>query len=290
MTAQLIDGAKIASDIKRILKKETSELKIKGISPCLAVIFDGAAPFSKRHAALKEKAGREIGVNISLCNIREFGTQGELIGLIDRLNATPQIHGILLQYPLAGFDEKEAVNKIASEKDIDGCSPSTLNRLGLDEPCFIPCTTYGIMKMLEAYGINLDGKHAVIIENCQMGNNSKFLSVLFSKKKANVTTCLSSTPNLKEECLKADIVCAATGRPKTITADMIKNGAVVIDMGTNVTSNGKIVGDVDFDRVKEKSSYITPVLGCIGPMTVAMLMQNTVLAAKMQVKIEQHHN
>jgi methylenetetrahydrofolate dehydrogenase (NADP+)/methenyltetrahydrofolate cyclohydrolase len=197
---------------------------------------------------------------------------------------------MLLQYPLAGFDEKEAVNKIAPEKDIDGSSPSALNRLGLEEPYFIPCAAYGIIKMLEAYGINLDGKHAVIVESCQMGNNGKFLSFLFSKKKATVTTCLRRTPNLKEECLKADIICVAAGKPKMITADMIKNGAVVIDMGTNVTSNGQIVGDTDFDRVKEKSAYITPVPGCIGPMTVAMIMQNTVLAAKMQVKKELYYD
>jgi methylenetetrahydrofolate dehydrogenase (NADP+)/methenyltetrahydrofolate cyclohydrolase len=289
MTAQLIDGAKIASDIKRNLKRETSKLKIKGISPCLAVIFDGADPLSERHAALKEKAGNGTGVKIFLYNIREFDTQRELIRLIDKLNSTPEINGILLQYPLAGFDEKEAVNKIASEKDIDGISPSALNKLGLDEPYFIPCTAYGIIKMLEAYGINFDGKHAVIVENCQMGNNGKFLSFLLAKKNATVATCFSTTPNLKKECLRADIVCVAAGRPKMITADMIKNGAVVIDMGMNATSNGKIVGDVDFDRVKEKSAYITPVPGCIGPMTVAMIMQNTVLAAKMQGKIEQYH-
>jgi methylenetetrahydrofolate dehydrogenase (NADP+)/methenyltetrahydrofolate cyclohydrolase len=290
MTARLIDGRKIASDIGRNLKKETSELEIKGIRPCLAVIFDGADPLSERHAALKEKAGNGIGVRVFLYNIRELTTQRELIQLIDKLNTDPVIHGILLQYPLAGFDEKEAVKKIASEKDIDGSSPSAPNKLGRDEPYFIPCTAHGIIKMLEAYGISLDGKHAVIIENSQMGNNSKFLSFLFAKKNAAVDTYFCTTPNLKKECLRADIVCVAAGRPKMITADMIKNGAIVVDMGMNATSSGKIVGDVDFDSVKEKSAYITPVPGCIGPMTVAMIMHNTVMAAKMQEKIEHHHD
>ena len=286
MAARLIDGKKIASDIKKNLKKETSKLKIKGISPCLTVIFDGAAPLSKKYVALKKKASKEIGVNIFLYNIRELTTQKELIRLVDRLNATPKINGILLQFPLAGFEEKEVINRIAPEKDIDGCGSSNLGKLGLDEPYFIPCTSYGVIKMLEAYGINLDGKHAVIVENCQIGNNGEFLSFLLSKKNATVTRCFSKkTPNLKEECLKADILCIAAGRPKMITADMIKNGAIVIDMGMNVTSNGKIVGDVDFDAVKEKAAYITPVPGGIGPVTIAMILHNTLLAVKMQNRL-----
>jgi methylenetetrahydrofolate dehydrogenase (NADP+)/methenyltetrahydrofolate cyclohydrolase len=289
MTARVIDGRKIASDIERNLKKETSELKIRGIRPCLAVIFDGADALSERHAALKEKAGNAVGVKTFLFNIRELTTQRELIQFIDKLNSAPEIHGILLQYPLEGFDEKEAVNKIASEKDIDGSSHSALNKLLLEEPYFIPCTAYGIIKMLEAYGVSLDGKHAVIVENSQIGNNGKFLSFLFAKKNATVSTCFSTTPNLKKECLRADIVCVAAGRPQMITADMIKNGAIVIDMGMNATSNGKIVGDVDFNSVKEKSAYITPVPGCIGPMTVAMIMYNTVLAAKMKGKMKKHY-
>jgi methylenetetrahydrofolate dehydrogenase (NADP+)/methenyltetrahydrofolate cyclohydrolase len=290
MTARLIDGKKIASDIKKNLKKEISDLKIKGISPCLAVIFDGADHPSEKYAALKKKVCKEIGMNIFLYNIRELTTQRELIGLIDKLNATPKINGILLQFPLVGFDEKDAINKIASEKDIDGCSPSALNKLRHDKPYFIPSTSYGIIKMLEAYGINIEGKHAVIVENCRIGNNGEFLSFLLSKKNATVTTCFSKAPNLKEECLKADILCVAAGVPKMITADMVKTGTIVIDMGMNVTSNGKIVGDVDFDDLKEKTAYITPVPGCIGPMTIAMLMHNTVLAAKMQAKILQRHD
>ena len=285
MAARLIDGKKIASDIKKNLKKETSELKIKGISPCLAVIFNGAAPLSKKYVALKKKASKEIGVNIFLYNIRELTTQKELIRLVDRLNATPKINGILLQFPLAGIKEKEVINRIAPEKDIDGCSPSTLNKLGLDEPYFIPCTSYGVIKMLEAYGINLEGKHAVIVENCQMGNNGKFLSFLLSKKSATVTCFSKKTPNLKEECLKADILCIAVGKAKMITADMIKKGAIVIDLGMNVTLNGKIIGDVDFDAAKKKAAYITPVPGGIGPVTIAMILHNTLLAVKMQNRL-----
>ena len=178
------------------------------------------------------------------------------------------------------------MDRISPAKDVDGFGPDALGKLVLDEPGFIPCTPHGAMKMLEAYNINPAGKHAVVVGRSVIVG--KPLALLLLRKNATVTICHSKTPNLKEECLKADILCVAVGRAKMITGDMVKQGAAVIDIGINVTPEGKIVGDVDFDAAKERAGYITPVPGGAGPMTIAMLMHNTVLAARMQtgMKVE----
>lgn len=280
MAAELIDGKKVAANIRENLKKEIAELKTKGINPGLAVVLVGENPASKKYVASKEKTCEEIGIASFAYKIPETTTQEELLKLIDQLNNDPKVNGILVQLPLPkGLNEKEVMNRIAPEKDVDGFGPDALGKLVLDEPGFIPCTPHGAMKMLEAYGINPSGKHAVVVGRSVIVG--KPLALLLLRKNATVTICHSKTPNLKEECLKADILCVAIGKAKMITGDMVKEGAAVIDIGINVTPEGKIVGDVDFEAAKERAAHITPVPGGAGPMTIAMLMYNTVQAAKM---------
>ncbi|MBI5025474.1 MAG: bifunctional methylenetetrahydrofolate dehydrogenase/methenyltetrahydrofolate cyclohydrolase FolD [Nitrospirae bacterium] len=285
MAAQIIDGKKVAADIRENLKKEISELKAKGINPGLAVVLVGENPASKKYVSAKEKACEEIGIASFAYKVPETTIQAELMKLIDTLNKDPKVNGILVQLPLPKWlNEKEAMNRIAPEKDVDGFGPDALGKLVLDEPGFIPCTPHGAIKMLEAYGINPAGKHAVVVGRSIIVG--KPLALLLLRKNATVTICHSKTPNLREECLKADILCVAIGKAKMITGDMIKEGAAIIDIGINVTPEGKIVGDVDFDAAKERAGWITPVPGGAGPMTIAMLMYNTVIAAKMQAGIK----
>jgi len=283
MPAQIIDGKKVAADIRENLKKEIAELKSKGINPGLTVVLVGENPASKKYVASKEKTCDEIGIASFAHRLPETTKQDELMKLIVQLNNDPKVNGILVQLPLPkGLNEKEVMNAISSDKDVDGFGPDSLGKLVLDEPGFIPCTPHGAIKMLEAYGINPAGKKAVIVGRSVIVG--KPLALLLLRKNATVTICHSKTPNLKEECQKADILCVAIGKAKAITGDMVKNGAAVIDIGINVTPEGKIVGDVDYDAVKEKVGWITPVPGGAGPMTIAMLMYNTVQAAKMQAK------
>lgn len=280
MAAVLIDGKKVAEDIKEKLRKEIEGLKAKGVTPGLAVVLIGEDPASKKYVSSKEKTCESLGIKSLGHKLPDSTTQEELIALIDRLNADPSVHGILVQLPLPKhLNEKEVMHRISAEKDVDGFGPDSLGRLVLDEPGFVPCTPHGAMKMLEAYGIEPAGKHAVVVGRSIIVG--KPLSLLLLRKNATVTICHSKTPNLKEECLKADILCVATGRAKMIKGDMVKEGSAVIDIGINVTEDGKLVGDVDFDAAKERAAFITPVPGGAGPMTIAMLMYNTVLAAKM---------
>ncbi|MGD0883295.1 MAG: bifunctional methylenetetrahydrofolate dehydrogenase/methenyltetrahydrofolate cyclohydrolase FolD [Thermodesulfovibrionales bacterium] len=284
MSAVLIDGKKVAADIRAKLTTEIAGLKAKGIHPGLAVVLVGENPASQKYVASKEKACVEIGIASFAHKIPATSTQAELITLIDRLNSDPKVNGILVQLPLPkGLDEKEVMNRISPAKDVDGFGPDALGKLMLDEPGFVACTPHGAMKMLEAYNIDPKGKHAVVVGRSVIVG--KPLALLLLRKHATVTIAHSRTPDLKEVCLKADILCAAVGKAKVITGDMVKEGAAVIDIGINVTSEGKIVGDVDFDAAKESAAYITPVPGGAGPMTIAMLMYNTVLAAKMQAGI-----
>lgn len=279
MAAILIDGKKVAEDIRAQLKKEIDELKAKGIHPGLAVVLVGDNPASQKYVASKEKACAEIGIESFAHKIQSI-TQEELINLIDKLNNNPRVHGILIQLPLPeGLNEKEVMNRISPSKDVDGFGPDALGKLLLDEPGFVACTPHGAIKMLDAYNIDPKGKHAVVVGRSIIVG--KPLALLLLRKHATVTIAHSKTPDLKETCLRADILCVAIGKAKMITGDMIKTGAVVIDIGINVTPEGKIVGDVDFDAAKEKASFITPVPGGAGPMTIAMLMYNTVQSARM---------
>jgi methylenetetrahydrofolate dehydrogenase (NADP+)/methenyltetrahydrofolate cyclohydrolase len=277
--ATIIDGKKVASDITEGLKKDVAELKAKGVVPGLAVVLVGENPASKKYVGSKEKMCESLGIKSMGHKIPETSTQTELIKLIDDLNADPAVHGILVQLPLPKhLDEKAVMHRIAPEKDVDGFGPDALGRLVLDEPGFLPCTPHGCMKMLEAYGINPQGKHAVVVGRSVIVG--KPISLLLLRKHATVTICHSKTPDLKETCLKADILCAAVGKAAMIKGDWVKEGATVIDVGINVTPEGKLVGDVEFDVAKERAGYITPVPGGVGPMTIAMLMYNTVEAAK----------
>ncbi len=280
MAAQIIDGKKVAADIKEKLKGDIKALKSKGVEPGLAVVLVGENPASKKYVSNKEKTCEALGIKNLGHKLSESVTQEELLRLIDELNKDPKVHGILVQLPLPKhLNEKEVMHRIAPEKDVDGFGPDALGRLLLDEPGFVACTPHGAMKMLDAYGIELKGKRAVIVGRSIIVG--KPLALLLLRRHATVTLCHSRTADLKAECLNADILCAAVGKAKMITGDMVKEGAVVIDIGINVTPEGKLVGDVDFDAAKEKASYITPVPGGAGPMTIAMLMYNTVLAAKM---------
>ena len=280
MAAQIIDGKKVAADIQEDLKKAIADLKAKGIDPCLAVVLVGENPASRKYVASKEKTCAQLGITSIAHKIPETTTQEELINLVDTLNNDKKVHGILIQLPLPkGLDEKAVMHRIAPEKDVDGFGPLSLGRLVLDEPGFLPCTPHGAMKMLEAYGIDPSGKHAVVLGRSVIVG--KPLALMLLKKNATVTICHSRTKDLKEECLRADILCVAIGKTKFVKGDWIKEGAAIIDIGINVTEEGKIVGDVDFEAAKERAGFITPVPGGAGPMTIAMLMYNTVQAAKM---------
>jgi len=279
MSAQLIDGKKVSSEIRESLKKDIGGLKAKGIDPCLSVVLVGENPASKKYVASKEKTCDELGIKSVPHKLPETTTQEELMSLVDTLNNDRKVHGILIQLPLPkGLDEKAVMNRIAPEKDVDGFGPQSLGRLVLDEAGFLPCTPHGAMKMLEAYGIDPSGKHAVVLGRSVIVG--KPLALLLLRKNATVTICHSRTADLKAECLRADILCVAIGKAKFVKGDWIREGAAVIDIGINVTPEGKIVGDVDFDAARERAGFITPVPGGAGPMTIAMLMYNTVQAAK----------
>jgi methylenetetrahydrofolate dehydrogenase (NADP+)/methenyltetrahydrofolate cyclohydrolase len=281
LAAQIIDGKKIADGIKDGLTHEIAVLKTKGIIPGLAVIMVGDDPASKKYVASKEKTCANLGISSFHYGLPATVSQKELLELVDKLNNEKKVSGILLQLPLpGGLKEKEAMNLISPDKDVDGFGPVSLGRLIMDEPVFIPCTPHGVMKMLESCEIDPAGKHAVVVGRSIIVG--KPLSLLLLRKNATVTICHSRTPNLKEICASADILCAAAGRAGIITADMVRKGCTVIDVGINIISSGKIVGDVDFESVKEKASFISPVPGGVGPMTIAMLMHNTVIAARIQ--------
>ncbi|HEB76519.1 MAG TPA: bifunctional methylenetetrahydrofolate dehydrogenase/methenyltetrahydrofolate cyclohydrolase FolD [Nitrospirae bacterium] len=283
MAATIIDGKKVAADIKAELKKEVEELKAKGVNPALSVVLVGENPASKKYVANKEKTCEALGIKSVGHKLPESTTQEELLKLVDDLNANPEIHGILVQLPLPKhMNEKEVMHRISPDKDVDGFGPDALGRLLLDEPGFVPCTPHGAMKMLEAYGIDPAGKKAVVVGRSVIVG--KPLAMLLLRKNATVTICHSKTPDLKSECLSADILCVAVGRAEMVKGDWVKEGAAVIDIGINVNESGKLVGDVEFEKAKERAGWITPVPGGAGPMTIAMLMYNTVEAAKNSLK------
>lgn len=281
MSTIVMDGKLLAQKIKEKLKEEVEELKKQHIYPTLAVILVGEDKASMKYVSYKERACKEIGIESIVFRLPENIDGISLSETIEELNGNPAINGILIQLPLPNhLSQNIFLEKIDPIKDVDGFTPYCLGRLLTDNPLFIPCTPKGVIRMLDDYGIDLEGKNVVIIGRSIIVG--KPLSLLFLKKNSTVTICHSRTKNLKEITKTADILCVAVGRPKLITADMVKNGAVVVDIGINITDEGKVVGDVDFEEVKEKASYITPVPGGVGPMTVAMLMENTIYAAKIQ--------
>ncbi len=277
--ATIINGKEVAQKIRSNLKDKVLELKKQGKILKFAVIMVGDNSASKIYIKNKSKACEEVGIDCEEY-ILDAGIQmEELLGLIKNLNNREDIHGILLQSPIPkNLDIDLAFRTIAPEKDVDGFNPVNVGKLCLGQDCFIACTPSGVMKLLEEYNINVEGKNAVVIGRSNIVGKPMLQCLL--NRNATVTICHSKTNNLLDITKKADIIVAAVGREKFLTADMIKEGAVVIDVGINRLQDGSICGDVDFESVKEKASYITPVPGGVGPMTVAMLMSNIVKASE----------
>ena len=280
---EIIDGKKLAKTTRENLRLEVEELKGNGINPKLAVIMVGNNSASKIYVRNKSRACDEVGIEFEEYLLPATTEQSELLNLIDKLNKQEDINGILLQSPIPdGLDINEAFRKISPEKDVDGFHPVNVGKLVLGQDTFVSCTPYGIMRMFEAYNIDLEGKNAVVIGRSNIVG--KPMSHCLLNKNATVTICHSRTKNLAEITKRADILVAAIGKAEFVKADMVKEGVVVIDVGINRTEEGKLKGDVDFENVSKKASYITPVPGGVGPMTIAMLMNNVVKAAKMQNK------
>lgn len=283
MSATIIDGKEIAGEIRTALSARIAALREQGVQPCLAAVLVGNDPASQKYVNSKERSCAQLGIQGTVHRLPATTSQEELRTLIAKLNADAGVHGILVQLPLpGGLDEKDIMERIAPEKDVDGFGPVSLGQLMLDQPGFLACTPHGVIKLLDACQVNPAGKHAVVIGRSVIVG--KPLSMLLLRKNATVTICHSKTANLAEICRSADILCVAIGKPGFITADMVKEGAVVIDIGINVVTSGALRGDVDFEQVRQKASLLTPVPGGVGPLTIAMLMQNTVRAAEMHVR------
>ena len=279
--AKLISGKEVSAKVRAEVKEECEALKAKGIRPGLAVIIVGDDPASRVYVNNKKKACAEVGFVSEEYALPEQTSQEELIALIGELNSKPEINGILCQLPLPKhLDEKAVINAISPMKDVDAFHPSNVGRVMIGDYHFLPCTPAGVMEMIKSEGIEVAGKNCVVIGRSNIVG--KPMAMLLLHENGTVTICHSKTKNLKEVCAAADILVAAVGRPKFVTADMVKDGAVVLDVGINRDENGKLCGDVDFAAVEPKASYITPVPGGVGPMTIAMLMKNTLMAAKIQ--------
>ena len=279
---KLIEGKVVSKKIRDELHEEVIKLNEKGIHPKLAVILVGDDPASKIYVNNKNKACQKVGIEFEEFLFPTDTTQEELDNLIDSLNENKEINGILLQYPIPKhLDVDEAFRRISPKKDVDGFNPVNVGKLSLGQDTFVSCTPFGIMKMLEHYNINPEGKHAVVIGRSNIVG--KPMAQCLLKANSTVTICHSRTKNLAEITKQADILVAAIGKPRFVTEDMIKDGAVVIDVGINRLDDGKIVGDVDFENVSNKASYITPVPGGVGPMTITMLLNNVIKATKEQL-------
>ena len=277
----IIDGKELAKKIRANLKIECEELKKKNINSKLAVIMVGEDPASKVYVRNKSRACEDVGIKYEEYLLDSKITQKELIELIEKLNNDKTINGILLQSPIpSNLDINEAFRTISPEKDVDGFNPLNVGKLVLNQDTFVSCTPYGIMKMFEEYDIDLTGKNVVILGRSNIVGKPLIHCCL--NKNATVTSCHSKTQNLAQKAKEADILISAIGKANFVTADMVKENAVVIDVGINRLDNGKITGDVDFESVKEKASYITPVPGGVGPMTIAMLMNNVIKATRRQ--------
>ena len=279
---ELINGKELAKKIRVNLKEEVIKLKEKGINPKLAVIMVGKDKASAVYIRNKSKACNEVGIEFEEYLLESTISQNELLDTIEDLNKRDDIHAILLQSPIPdNLDIRQAFNSIDYRKDVDGFNPINVGKLSIGEDCFISCTPYGVMKMLEEYNIDVEGKKTVIIGRSNIVGKPLIQCML--SKNATVTVCHSKTKDIKNITKEADILISAIGKPKFVTEDMVKEGAVVIDVGINRNEDGKLVGDVDFENVSKKASYITPVPGGVGPMTIAMLLNNVVKAAKNRV-------
>lgn len=280
---KIISGKEVSEAVKLRVSDEVKELKANGIEPCLAVILVGDDPASRVYVNNKKKACEFCGIRSLEYVLPAETTEEELIALVEKLNEDKTVNGILCQLPLPKhLDEKKVLNLIKPEKDVDAFHPENVGHIMIGDFNFLPCTPAGIMEMLRYEKIDLDGKNCVVIGRSNIVG--KPMAMLMLKENATVTICHSRTKNLKEIVAGADVIVAAVGRPNFVTADMVKDGAVIIDVGINRMDDGKLCGDVDFEACKEKASYITPVPGGVGPMTIATLMQNTITATKIQSK------
>lgn len=281
--AEILNGKELAKKIRKELKKEVENLKTQGIHPKLAVVMVGDNSSSEVYVKNKSFACKKVGIDFEEFLLDQSTTEIELLNLIEKLNQDESINGILLQSPVPNhIDINKAFRTILPEKDVDGFHPMNVGNLVIGEDCFISCTPYGIMKLLEEYKIEIEGKNAVVIGRSNIVGKPMVQCLL--AKNATITVCHSKTQKIQDILKNADIVISAIGKPHFVTSDMIKKGAVIIDVGINRLKDGTIVGDVEFESVNSKASYITPVPGGVGPMTIAMLLTNVVKAAKMQKK------
>ncbi|MBQ7264948.1 MAG: bifunctional methylenetetrahydrofolate dehydrogenase/methenyltetrahydrofolate cyclohydrolase FolD [Firmicutes bacterium] len=279
--ANIIDGKKISFEIKDEVKLQATELEKKGIQPCLAVILVGNDPASAVYVRNKKKACEYCNIKSLSYELEESTTEEELLELIDKLNNDKNCNGILVQLPLPShIDENKVLLKILPEKDVDGFHPYNVGLLSIGKAVLKSCTPAGCIELLKRSGVEIEGKNCVVVGRSNIVG--KPVGMLLTAENGTVTTCHSRTKNMVDFCRNADILVAAIGKPKYITGDMIKEGAVVIDVGINRGEDGKLCGDVDFESAEKKASFITPVPGGVGPMTIAMLMKNCVAACKSQ--------
>lgn len=289
MAAKIIDGKQVAADMRAELKEEVAKLKEQGIVPGLGVILVGEDPASQSYVRAKERACEELGIYSDDNRLPADTTQQNLIALINRMNTDPKINGILVQLPLPKhLNESEVLLAINPDKDVDGFHPTNIGKMVAGQPAFLPCTPHGIIQLLQRSGVKIEGSHIVIVGRSNIVGKP-VANMLIQKNRegnATVTVCHTRTADLAYHTRQADIIIAAAGRPNTITADMVKDGVVVIDVGVNriedetAKKGYRLVGDVDFETVKEKASLITPVPGGVGPMTITMLLYNTVESAR----------
>lgn len=280
MSGQLIDGKRLAQEIREGIANDVSNLRTRdGIRPGLAVVLVGDDPASAVYVKNKKKACDAAGLYVDDCKLPVSTSQGELLKLIERLNADGKIHGILIQLPLPSqIDSKVILDSVSPQKDADGFHPYNIGRLVAGDPEFVPCTPKGIIQMIESTGQLLPGKRAVVLGRSNIVG--KPIAMLLMQRHATVTICHSRTEDLAGVCRQADILVAAIGKTQFVKADMVKEGAIVIDVGINRLDDGRLVGDVDFEPVRERAGWISPVPGGVGPMTIAMLLANTVEAAR----------
>ena len=280
--AQIISGKELAARIKQRVSSQVEELKAGGVTPCLAVVLVGDDPASAVYVRGKESDCRECGIESRMLRLPADTTQDQLLEQLKQLAEDRSVHGILVQLPLPGqIDEQAVIAAIPPEKDVDGFSPVNVGRMMIGEECFLPCTPAGCIEMLKSTGMPIAGKRAVVLGRSNIVG--KPAAMLLLRENATVTICHSKTENLAQLCAEADILVAAIGKAKFVTGDMVKPGAVVIDVGINRDENGKLCGDVDFAAVEQKAAFITPVPGGVGLMTRAMLMVNTIQAARRQI-------
>ena len=284
--AQLIDGKAVSAAVKQEVADETAKLRDeKGLKVGLAVVIVGNDPASRVYVNNKKKACEAVGFQSYEYALDENTTQEQLLDLVNVLNRDDRVNGILVQLPLPKhIDEKAVINAISPDKDVDAFHPINVGKIMIGEYSFLPCTPAGVMRLIESTGTDITGKQCVVIGRSNIVGKPQ--AMLLLQKNGTVTICHSKTKNLKEICLGADILVVAIGRANFVTGDMIKEGAVVIDVGMNRLENGKLCGDVEFESAEKKSSFITPVPGGVGAMTIAMLMKNTLTAAKQQAGIE----